>query len=141
MNMKSLTVILGALSAFALGACTVTSTTGSTGGSDPTTTTGGVGGSGGSGTTGTGGAAPCEEKYTCSEALDGDPTKLCDGEHGDLYDAYYNCTCVSGGACFSVCSDNACTNGTKSAECTACLQKADMGCAKELEACAGDAPN
>ena len=143
MNMRSLTVILGALSAFALGACTVeTTTTGTGSGGSGTTTTGGVGGGGGEGTTttttGTGGAPACVETYTCAEALDGEPSKLCDGAHGDLYDAYYKCTCESGGACFAACGDNACTNGAKSADCTACLQKTDMGCAKEFEACAAD---
>jgi hypothetical protein len=147
MNMRSLTVILGALSAFALGACTVTSTTSGSGGSTSATGTGGeasgVGGAGG-GTTATGtstGTSMCDAKYTCSEALDGDPTKLCEGPSAMLYDTYYACVCETGGACFSVCSDNACKDGTKSADCTACLQKNDMGCAKEFTDCSGDVPN
>jgi hypothetical protein len=153
MNMKSLTVVLGAITAFALGACTVTSTTSGSGGSTSatgtgggttTTTTGGVGGSGGAGgstsATGTGGAASCEA-YTCSEAItppDGDPAKLCaTGPHADLYDALAACTCT--GACKDKCSTNTCANMAITADCTACLQD-PAGCKAEFVACAGDAP-
>lgn len=139
MNMRSLTVILGALSAFVLGACTVTSTPGGTGGS--TSTTGGVGGSGGTGgatasSTGTG--TPCDDKLTCADALGGDPMMLCEGPSAMLYDKYYACTCETGGACLTACGDNACKNMPKSADCTACLQNNTTGCAVEFEACSGD---
>jgi hypothetical protein len=141
MNMRSLTVILGALTAFALGACKVTTTTGSTGGSTSATGTGGeaagVGGSGGGG--GAGGAAACDEAYTCAEALDGDPSKLCDGAHGDLYDKYFACTCETGGKCFAACGDNACKDGAKTDDCTKCIQATTTGCSEEQAACANDA--
>ena len=147
MNMKSLTVVFGALTALALGACKV-ETSGSTSngaGGGSGTTTAGVGGAGGAGATstsaatGTGGAAACDDMYTCAEAIDptkGDATKLCDGPHGDLYDALNACTCT--GACKDKCMDNACKGDKASADCTACLQDSVAGCSKELDACSGD---
>lgn len=151
MNMKSLTVMLGGISIFALGACTVTGTgtTGSGGGSGggtttatTTTTTGGVGGSGGSGSTTTGGAGGCDANYTCAEAItppDGDPGKLCNGPHGDVYDALVKCTCDATGPCSSKCGDNSCKGMPASADCTACLQAAAPdGCKTENDACAND---
>jgi hypothetical protein len=144
MNMKSLTVVFGALTLFALGACnvkelTTTSTVGGAGGGTTTAGVGGAGGSGGSGATGTGGAAGCDDMYTCGEAItppDGDASKLCDGPHGDLYDALNACTCA--GACKTQCEANACAGMSASAECTACLQDSVAGCSKEFEACSGD---
>ena len=142
MNMRSLTVILGALTTFALGACKVTTTTGASGGS--TSSAGGsggeaagVGGAGGS-TTASTGTAGCDADLTCALALDGDPSMLCEGASAELYDKYYACTCEAGGACLAVCGENACKGDPQSADCQACIQKTDMGCAKEFEACSGD---
>jgi hypothetical protein len=153
MNMKSLTVVFGAISAFALGACTVNGTgstsTGAGGGSGTTTTaaagTGGeaagVGGSGGGSTTaGTGGAAACMMGYSCAEAIDpmkGDPKLLCEGPSAMLYDALQACTCT--GACKAACGASACANAPASAECTTCLQDPTTGCKKEFDACSSDA--
>jgi hypothetical protein len=152
MNMKSLTVILGGISLFALAACNVT-TTGGVGGSGAggtttattTTTTGGVGGSGGaggSGSTTTGGAGGCDSNYTCAEAITapaGDPSKLCNGPHGDAYDAYQKCVCDAAGACAAKCGDNRCAGKADTADCTACLQAiAPDGCKTENDNCAND---
>ncbi len=141
MNMRSLTVILGALTTFALGACKVTTTTGSTGGSTSATGTGGeaagVGGAGGSTTASTGTSA-CDATLTCAGALDGDPSMLCEGASAELYDKYYACTCETGGKCVAACGDNACKDGAKTDDCTKCLQDSAAGCATEFEACSGD---
>jgi hypothetical protein len=141
MNMRSLTVILGALTTFALGACKVTTTTGDSGGG--TSSAGGAGGEaagvggagGGTTSTGTGG---CDATLTCAGALDGDPSTLCEGASAELYDKYYACTCETGGKCFAACGDNACKDGAKTDDCTKCLQASDTGCATEFEACSGD---
>ncbi|MEO5728840.1 MAG: hypothetical protein ABI134_26875 [Byssovorax sp.] len=149
MNMRSLTVILGALSVFALGACTVTSTTSGSGGGTTATGTGGeaagVGGAGGATSTATGtstGTAMCDMTYTCAEAItppDNDPSKLCDGPSGDAYDAYYTCICETVGACGKVCGAAYCTGTAPTAECTTCLQdSSEKGCAKVVEACQND---
>ena len=149
MNMKSLIVILGGISVFALGACTVTGTgstsTGSGGGSggSTTVTTAGNGGAGGAtaaSTGGTGGAVACNDMYTCAEAIDpvtGDPSKLCDGVHGTAYDTLATCTCDAAGKCVTDCGDNACKGMGASPACTACLQSA-TGCKTEFDACAND---
>ena len=153
MNMKSLSVVLGAFTVLALGACKVTTPgTSGTGGSSTasgestaTTTTGGVdggGGAGGAGATGTGGAPACDPTYTCAEAItppNGDSKKLCAGPHTELYDALTACTCT--GACKSVCEANVCTGtADASADCTKCLQSAAPdGCKTELDACSNDA--
>ena len=148
MNMKSLTVILGGISVFALGACTVnspSSTSTGAGGTATAATTAGNGGAGGgggatAGTGGTGGVAACSETYTCAEAIDpvnGDPSKLCDGVHGTAYDTLATCTCDAAGKCVTDCGDNACKGMAASAACTACLQSA-TGCKTEFDACAND---
>jgi hypothetical protein len=149
MNMKSLTVVFGAISVFALGACTVTGTgttsTGAGGGSGTTAAAGtggeasGVGGSGGA-TAGTGGAAACMMGYSCAEAIDptkGDPKLLCEGPSAMLYDALQACTCTD--ACKASCGDNACAGMAASAACTTCLQDPTAGCKKEFDACSSDA--
>jgi hypothetical protein len=144
MNMKSLTVVLGALTALALGACKVETTGSTSTGVGGGSTTAGVGGAGGTGgaaaTTGAGGAA-CDEKYTCAEAIDpatGDPAKLCEGPSAVLYDALAACTCDT--TCKSVCGDNTCAGMSITAECTTCLQAAAPdGCKTEFDACANDA--
>jgi hypothetical protein len=150
MNMKSLSVVLGAFTVLALGACKVTTSgTSGTGGSsttsgEGTTTTGGVGGGGGSGgaastATGTGGAPACDPKYTCAEAITppADATKLCPGAHADLYDALTACTCT--GACKTACADNVCASKDIAAACTTCLQAAAPdGCKTEFDACSND---
>jgi hypothetical protein len=149
MNMKSLSVVLGAFTMLALGACKVTTTgsssTGEGGSGTGTTTTGGVGGSGGSGgaattATGTGGAPACDAAYTCAEAItppNGDAKKLCDGPHGTLYDALNACTCT--GACKTACEATACAGLAASPECTTCLQAAAPdGCKKEFDECSND---
>lgn len=151
MNMKSLTVILGGIAVFALGACTVTgtgSTTTGTGGGTTTattTTTASVGGAGGGGgatstATGTGGAPTCDNMYTCAEAItppNGDPGKLClDNASGKAFTALSDCTCT--GACKADCSDNVCmAGGSASDKCTACLQSA-TGCKTEFDSCANN---
>lgn len=156
MNRRSLTVILGALAAAALGACTVGTTTGSAGtggttsattGSDATTsasTSGGTGGSGGdatttSTTTGTStGTAMCDPMYKCVDAIapgSGDPALLCDGPARMKLDALAACTCS--GNCAATCKDNACTQHDPSPECKACLSTPDTGCKKEFDDCVG----
>ncbi len=151
MKMNSLTVVFGAISIFALGACTVTGTgttsTGAGGGSGNTAAAGtggeasGVGGSGGA-TAGTGGMAACMMGYSCAEAIDpmkGDPGLLCEGPSAMLYDALHTCTCE--GACKTACGDNACMKDGPGASmaCVACLQDSTTGCKKEADACASDA--
>ncbi len=140
MNMRSLTVVFGALTALALGACKVESTggTGGTGGGSTTTGDTTTVGSGG-GATGTGGAAACDPKYRCADAIDpmdGDPTKLCEGPAAVLYDAFAACSCT--GACKAACGDNACAmpSTPASAACTMCLQDIVAGCGKEFNDCA-----
>ncbi len=147
MNMRSLTVILGALAAVALGACTVESTTNSTGtggGTSATSTgvtstsvasTGGSGGAGGDATTSTG-TAMCDPTYTCVDAIaqgSGNPAELCDGPARMQFDALAACTCS--GECAVECADNACMQLDPSAECKACLSTPDTGCKKEFDAC------
>jgi hypothetical protein len=147
MNMRSLTILLGAITTFALSACTVVSSTSSstgTGGSDATSTTSGatgtgstatgVGGSGGTMSTGT---AMCDPKYTCSEAIstpDGNPAELCDGPEKTAFTAYADCTCT--GACATACADSACKQLEASTECKTCLSDSTTGCGKELITCA-----
>jgi hypothetical protein len=153
MNMRSLTVILGALTTFALGACTVTTTPGGSGGSTSATGTGGEaagnGGAGGGGTTATGtttsatsstGTSMCDPNYTCAEAItDGDGTKVCDGAAGDAFDAYFDCVCETTGACGAKCGPAFCSGTAPSAECTTCLQDStEKGCGKQAVECANN---
>lgn len=149
MNMRSLTVILGALSAFVVGGCTVTSTTSGSGGSTSATGTGGeaagVGGAGGATVTATGtstGTSMCDPTYTCAEAItppDGDGTKVCDGAAGDAYDAYYKCICEPTGACGTVCGMAYCGGTAATAECTTCLQdSSEKGCGKQVDTCSNN---
>ena len=151
MNMRTLTVVLGAFTAFALGACNVTTTTSGTGGNDTTssgTTVAGVGGGGSGGSTtsttststGAGGKAACDDTVHCAAAItEGTGDKICDGtESATLYDAYVACTCTAGGACFSVCGNNYCDGKAGTAECTTCLQDNTTGCKKVGDACNGD---
>ncbi len=142
MSTRLFTFTLAAFALCALGACSSEST--------GSTTTGSGGSGSGGGATGTGGAATgvgggtstgaggCDATLTCAGALDGDPSALCEGASADLYDKYYACTCEAGGKCEPVCGDNACKDGAKTAECTACLQATDTGCATEFEACSAD---
>lgn len=150
MKMQSLKVILGTITAFALGACTVTtgaggtgtggtaSTTGvtSTSGNPDTSATSTAGSGGATTTTGTG---MCDPKYTCSKAIaqgTGDPALLCDGTAAlTNFDALSACTCM--GNCATACADNACMQLEPSAACKACLVTADTGCKKEFDACVG----
>jgi hypothetical protein len=149
MNMRSLAVILGALTAAALSACTVESTTSSTsagGGSNTTTgvtstsgsNTGGSGGSGGDATTSSTstGTGMCDPTYACVDAIaqgSGDPAELCDGPALDEFNALADCTCT--GNCATECADSACKQLDPSAECKACLSTKDTGCGKEFDAC------
>jgi hypothetical protein len=152
--MKYLTVILGGISVFALGACTVrgtgstsTSTGGSGGATTWATTTGyygdvggAVGDVGGAGGNGTGGAPACDDAYTCSEAIsppDGDPNKLCVGNpHEKVFKAMSECVCT--GACMAYCADNFCmASSPPTNDCTACLQSA-TGCKTQFDDCAND---
>lgn len=60
-----------------------------------------------------------------------------------LYDAFWNCTCVSGGACESVCntgSPSYCNGGVPSMECVNCLfnTASPSGCADVTNACSAD---
>lgn len=154
MNQRSLTVTLGALAAFTLGACTVGTTTSSSGtggatsattGSDATAS-GGTGGSGGDATTtatttttGTStGTAMCDPMYKCVDAIapgSGDPALLCDGPARMKLDALAACTCS--GNCAATCKDNACMQQDPSPECKACLSTPDTGCKKEFDDCVG----
>ena len=144
MNMRSLTIILGAITAFALSACVVTSTSSSTGTGGSTATSAdssatvtsstatGVGGS--SGSTGT---AMCDPTYTCSMAIttpDGNPAELCEGTEKKLFTAYSECTCT--GACATACADSACKQLDASTDCKTCLADPTTGCGKEFVACA-----
>jgi len=165
MNMQSLTIVLGVITAFALGACTVetksstsTGAGGSTSASGTTNSvtgtsgaaTGGGGAGGGSSAstsvsasaTGTGGEAPCDNTVHCAEAIpDGIGYKLCDEtESAKLYDAFFACACTVDGACGSVCSNNYCSGAAVTTPtCTACLQNSTAkGCKKEFDACSGD---
>jgi hypothetical protein len=89
-------------------------------------------------TTGTGTSA-CDPAYTCAEAIsppDGDPSKLCEGQHAMLYDLLSQCVCVD--ACAIECSANACAGLQASGPCTACLQDTANGCGNQFSACAND---
>jgi hypothetical protein len=89
-------------------------------------------------TTGTG-TSGCDPAYTCAEAIsppDGDPSKLCEGQHAMLYDALTQCVCVD--ACAIQCSANACAGQAASAPCTTCLQDTANGCGNQFNACAND---
>jgi len=139
MNMRTLTVVFGALTALALGACKIESTGGVGGGA--TSATGATGatsatvGSGG-GATGTGGAAACDPKYTCVDAIDptdGDPSKLCEGPAAVLFDALSACSCT--GACKTVCGENDCVGKPATMECTKCVVDTVAGCGKEFNEC------
>jgi hypothetical protein len=144
---------LGACSSESTGSTTTSGSGGSGTGSGTTGSGGGATGTGGAGggstststSTGTGtstststGDPSCDTTYTCAEALDGDPSKLCDGPSGDAYDKYYACVCEPGGKCVAACGDNACKDGSKTVACTQCLQATTTGCAAEFEACASD---
>lgn len=146
MNMQSFTIVLGAITTFALSACTVTSSTssstgagGSTAtstGSDATGTGSDATGVGGGGTTSTG-TAMCDPTYTCSMAIstpDGNPAELCDGPEKKAFTAYADCTCT--GACATACADSACKQLDASTDCKTCLSDAMTGCGKEFIACA-----
>src|SRR5512132_1473874 len=150
MNIRFLTVTLAAITAYALGACTVESS-GSTSTGDTSTasaTATGTGGSGG-GATGTGGAATgsggnggsggdstaCDPAYTCAEASapsSGNPAKLCEGPAKTLFTAFSNCACM--GACATACADSACKDNDPSTPRKVCLSDAAAGCGKELSA-------
>ena len=166
MSTRLFTFTLAAFALCALGACSSestgsTTTSGSGGSGSGTTGTGGAAtGTGGAatgtggGATGTGGAATgtgaststgtggsdCNAKLTCGEALDGDPTQLCDGPSGNLYDKYYACACDPNGNCFEACGENACKGLDQTADCKACLQGTAVGanCSKEFNACTND---
>jgi len=150
MNMRSLTIVLGAITAFALNACTVESSgstsTGAGGSTSATGATSGVTGTG-SDSTGVGGAggsvststAMCDPAYTCSMAIttpDGNPAELCDGPAKTVFDAYAKCTCD--GACATACADSACKQLEASTACKTCLSDSTAGCGKEFIACASD---
>ena len=145
MKMRFLTLTLAAITACALGACTVessgsTSTTSSasasgTGGSGGATGTGdtatGVGGAGGSG-----GSTACDPAYTCAEASapsSGNPAKLCDGPAKVLFDALSKCTCMD--ACAMACGDNACKGNDPTTACKLCLTNTATGCGNEFGSC------
>jgi hypothetical protein len=146
MNMRSLTIVLGAITAFALGACTITSTSGGAGGSTSATgatsaatgtASGGTGGASGTGTTSTG-TAMCDPTYTCAMAIttpDGNPAELCDGAEKTAFNALAACTCDTG-ACATACKDSACVQLEASTDCKACLSNSTTGCGKEFTACA-----
>jgi hypothetical protein len=144
MNIRSF-MMLGTVMALGLSACIIESSSGGSSGN----TTNGAGGSSGDGgadpTGGTGGAgggsAQCDENATCTEAITegGDPNLLCDGPHGDLYDAYQACVCS--GACAVDCgnADRCSSTGVKEQACEDCLlDTSAAGCGKEQQACAND---
>ena len=150
MNMRFLTVTLAAMTACALGACTVetsgstsTSTSAATstsatgtggGGGEATGTSGATTGVGGAG--GSGGSTACDPAYTCSDAItpsSGNPAKLCDGPAKMLFTAISTCTCM--GACAMACADSACKGNEPSTPCKICLANMATGCGKELNAC------
>ncbi len=150
MNMRTLTVVFGAFTALALGACKIESTgsssTGDGGSASTSATATGTGGGATTGgttttttaTTGTGGA--CDMSVHCAAAItDGTGEKICDGtESAMLYDAYVACTCTVGGACEKLCGDNYCDGKPSTTECTGCLQDNTVGCKKQGDACNGD---
>jgi hypothetical protein len=155
MNMRLFTATLAAITAGALGACTVessgstststtttTTTTGGSGGatSSGDTATGTGGGAGGAATSttgnGSGGEAACDPAYTCAEAITpstGNPAELCDNDAKALYTALSMCTCS--GACAAACKDSACLDNDPSTSCKICLANSTTGCGKELKAC------
>lgn len=149
MNMRTLTVVFGAFTALALGACKIESTGSSStgdGGSASTSTTGNGGSattgtaSTSSGTASTGTGAACDMSVHCAAAItDGTGDKICDGtESAMLYDAYVACSCTVGGACEKLCGDNYCAGKPSTTECTGCLQDNTVGCKKVGDACSGD---
>lgn len=142
MNMRSLAIVLGASTAFALSACSSdTSSTSTTGAGGSTSATSTSDASATSGTTGAGGAstgtAMCDPTYTCSMAIttpDGNPAELCDGPAKVAFNALADCTCT--GACATACADNSCKQLEASTDCKACLSNMATGCGKEFAACA-----
>lgn len=67
-------------------------------------------------------------------------TTFCTASSKMLYDAFWNCMCVPGGACESVCGPVYCQGGALSAECQNCLatSSASGGCLDEFGACSND---
>ena len=146
MNMRFLTVTLAAITACALGACTVESS-GSTststsatatgtgaGGGEATGTSSSATGSGGSG--GSGGSTACDPAYTCAEASapsSGNPAKLCEGPAKTLFTAFSKCSCMD--ACATACAASACKGNEPSTACKVCLTNTATGCGDELNAC------
>lgn len=87
-------------------------------------------------------APPCD---SCSVAafenpLPPDQITFCNDASAMLYDAFWTCACISGGACEPLCNTSYCSNGAASIECQDCLAKTapPNGCMDVTNACATD---
>jgi hypothetical protein len=69
----------------------------------------------------------------CAEFLTNGSNGVLCPESGQLYDALLGCVCKE--ACIPQCSDNACSGGQGTDDCTSCVQKL---CQDEFNACAND---
>lgn len=151
MKIRAFLTLVGAVSCFAVAACSSDSTGGTGGGGGNATTATGTGGNattstgtagGGTGgnttTTGTGGAGggtgACA---TCGMIAQNMTNGLdaCPGSQ-DLADALLACACDPNG-CATDCAD-ACNGGDTSAACNTCVTNPSGPCGEELTACAGD---
>jgi hypothetical protein len=164
MKMRSLTVILGAITAFAVSACSSSGTSSGAGGETSTgtasATSSGTGGAGGeasttassttstttttsttSTTTGTTtttstGSGMCDPAYTCVEAI----TPM-SGDPAMLCagtaKTNYDAlaACTCTGACAAACKDNECNQLEPSTACKTCLVTPTTGCKTQYDAC------
>jgi len=149
MNIRSWSMMLGAVSLMGLAACTVTTETNGSGGSGgsggSSGNVGGAGGTGGAG--GQGGAGMC---VGCAEAIDPmtDPSiPFCNTASDMLYTDYIDCICgtmATMGACQTECAD-LCdpAKNMDSTTCADCRNMAGMAggaCNSQFVACSGDIP-
>jgi hypothetical protein len=149
MKIRAFLTLVGAVSCFAVAACSsdstggaggaggnATTSTGTAGGGTTTTGTGGAGG-GATTTTGTGGAgggAACAPCALLATGQAGD-TPACPGSQ-DLADAIGSCACVDADGCSADCGDNVCMGMDQSDACTTCLTTG--ACQAQYDACLND---
>lgn len=86
----------------------------------------------------------------CGEVVDVKPPdqiNFCTTASADLYQAFWNCSCVAGNVCEPVCNAAPsggiafCAGGAPSTECMMCVQSVSpSGCSEALNACMSDFP-
>lgn len=157
MNMKYLSILVGACLAVAgVSGCVIVDDNsggsagagvGASGGAGGSGAAGGsVGGTAGAGVGGggAGGSMDCEapaegDCYKCAEWITYevvcDANDLC-AASSDIYKAFSDCVCE--GACKDACGDNACMQLEPSADCTTCIDDDAAGCGVEQGECNND---